>query len=125
MQRTERKPRLLAAALLLALTGPPPVSVDVSPRFSMGRGAVRLTARVAPHADNRVLRFVVDGPQYGAQDVPLEGLDAARISERWFKDVPPGDYEARAELYRGTSGRPSAVARARFCKSGPGVECSQ
>jgi hypothetical protein len=68
---------LLAAVIFLmaaAFTFPgESVSVKAEPKFSLRRSDIRLTARVEPDPDNRMLRLIIEGPQYMAQDEQLEG----------------------------------------------------
>ena len=114
--------RLVALLLVFALAAPP-VSVAVRPKFALTRSDIRLTVRIDPHEDNRALRTIIDGPQYMSQDEPLDGLEAPRIVERWFKAVPAGHYTAMAVVFR--AGGKDYVARDTFCISGPDVECAK
>jgi hypothetical protein len=118
---------LLAAVIFLmaaAFTFPgESVSVKAEPKFSLRRSDIRLTARVEPDPDNRMLRLIIEGPQYMAQDEQLEGEDAPKVRQRWFKSVPPGNYTAVAVLFR--AGGQELVARDEFCVIGPEVECTR
>jgi hypothetical protein len=64
----------------------PPVRIDVRPRILFAGGAIRLTCRVTPHADNRKLHmgFGLWTESYRE----LEGADAKITWEHTFNKVP-------------------------------------
>ena len=87
------------------------VTLTLSPAHAFAPATVRIRARIEPNADNRVLTIVADGPNfYRSSDVPLDGEEAPRTVELWFKDVPAGDYEVSANLTT-TSDRQRVTAR--------------
>jgi len=91
-----------------------PLTLAPLPAHAFAPAAVRIRARVEPNADNRVLTIVADGPDfYRRSDVPLDGEEAPRTFELWFKDLPAGDYEVSAILTT-TSDRPRVAARSSF-----------
>jgi hypothetical protein len=76
-----------------------PLTLALSSAHAFAPATVRIRARVEPNADNRVLTIVADGPDfYRRSDVPLDGEEAPRTFELWFKDLPAGDYEVSAIL---------------------------
>ena len=101
---------LIGMSVLPAGSGQP-LTLALSPAHAFAPATVRIRARVEPNADNRVLTIVADGPNfYRRSDVPLEGEEAPRTFELWFRDVPPGDYEVSAILTT-TSDRPRVAGR--------------
>jgi hypothetical protein len=88
-----------------------PLTLATAPAHSFAPATVRIRVRVEPNADNRVLTIVADGPDfYRRSDVPLEGDEAPRTFELWFKDVPAGNYEVSAILTT-IADRPRVAAR--------------
>jgi hypothetical protein len=111
----------LAAVLLLAYLAAPAVQLTVYPKFALKRSDIRYRVRIAEDENNRLLKLIADGPEYRAQDIPLEGLESPRIIERWLKDIPPGRYVAIALVVR--AGGKQYMARDEFCIAGPDIDC--
>jgi hypothetical protein len=104
-------------ALMAALTvasgdaADSPLRIEVSPRISSAPAVVRIRAIVTPDAANRVLHIVVDsGSYYRSSMVPLDGANAAAVTETTFKNIPGGDYEVTVALVD-ASGRPRTMDR--------------
>jgi hypothetical protein len=73
--------------------------IDVSPLVSVAPAVVRIRAIVAPDASNRALQIVVDsGSYYRSSVIPLDGANAAAITETTLKNLPGGDYEVTVAL---------------------------
>jgi hypothetical protein len=114
---------VLACAMALAF-GPPPVSVAVHPRISMGRQDVRVTATVERSDANRLLVLAIDGTEYMRQDVQMntdDHYEDPRVMARWFKAVPPGEYAVTADVLRADGS--SKRATASFCLAGVEISC--
>jgi hypothetical protein len=76
--------------------------VEVRPRFSTAPAVVRIRAIVAPDATNRALHIVVDSDSfYRSSLVPLDGANAAAITETLLKNLPGGEYEVTVALIGG------------------------
>jgi hypothetical protein len=90
----------LLVTLLLALTGAPRVSMAVYPRIAMAPATLKLTATVERHADNRLLRIVLDCAHfYAASEFELEGERAARTYQLpLIEGIPSGQCEVSAEV---------------------------
>ena len=73
--------------------------IDVSPRISMAPAVLRIRATVAPDAANRALQIVADsGSFYRSSMVPLDGANAAALTEMTLKNLPSGDYDVTVVL---------------------------
>lgn len=73
--------------------------IEVSPRVSAAPAVVRVRAIVAPDAANRALQIVADsGAFYRSSMVPLDGANAAMITETTLKNLPGGEYEVSVTL---------------------------
>ena len=80
--------------------------IDVSPRISTAPAAVRVRAYVTPDAKNRLLQVVADSDSfYRSSLVPLDGVNAALITETVFKNLPGGEYEVSVALVAADGGR--------------------
>jgi hypothetical protein len=80
--------------------------IDVSPRISTAPAAVRVRAFVTPNAANRALEVVADSDSfYRSSLVPLDGANAAAITETVFKNLPGGEYEVSVALVAADGGR--------------------
>ena len=80
--------------------------IEVSPRISSAPAAVRIRAYVTPDSANRALQVVADsGSFYRSSLVPLDGANAALITETIFKDLPGGEYEVSVALVAANGGR--------------------
>lgn len=76
--------------------------IEVSPRISQAPAQVRVRAIVTPNAENRGLRVVADsGDFFRSSYLPLDGADAAPITEMSFKNLPGGEYEVIVSLVDG------------------------
>lgn len=60
-----------------------------------------ITVTVERDADNRLLVVEVDGApgEYRRSDYPLDGADAARVRQIWFKALPAGCYTFAATVH--------------------------
>jgi len=73
--------------------------IDVTPRVSSAPAAVRIRAIVTPDAANRALQIVADsGAFYRSSMVPLDGANAAAVTETMLKNLPGGEYEVSVTL---------------------------
>jgi hypothetical protein len=73
--------------------------IEVSPRVSNAPAQVRIRAIVTPSAENRGLQVVADsGDYFRSSYLPLDGDNAALITETSFKNLPGGDYEISVML---------------------------
>ena len=73
--------------------------IEVSPRVSSAPAVFRIRAIVTPDAANRALHIVVDsGAYYRSSMVPLDGANAAAVTETTLKNIPGGDYEVTVAL---------------------------
>jgi hypothetical protein len=79
--------------------------IEVTPKISMAPAMLRIRAIVTPDAANRALQIVAEsGAYYRSSMVPLDGANAAAITETIFKDLPGGEYEVMVILV-GADGR--------------------
>jgi hypothetical protein len=82
--------------------------IEVSPRISSAPAVVRIRAIVAPDAANRALHIVADsGSFYRSSMVPLDGANAAQVTETTLKNLPGGEYEVTVALVDTNGGRTS------------------
>jgi hypothetical protein len=73
--------------------------IEVTPRISAAPAVVRVRAIVTPDAENRALQIVADsGAFYRSSMVPLDGANAAAITETTLKNLPGGEYEVMVIL---------------------------
>jgi hypothetical protein len=101
----------LIVMAVLPAAGGEPLTLAVTPTVAFAPATVRIRARIEPSADNRLLTIVADGVEfYRSSDVPLEGDQAPKTVELFFKDVPGGEYEVVAVLTDATGHR-RAIAR--------------
>jgi len=91
------------ALLQLRLSGRVlPVAADLS-----------VVVRIEPDDQNRDLTVLIDSGEYmRSSSDQLEGADAARTHQFWFKHLPPGEYELVARLEGSTGTR--EVERSNF-----------
>ena len=79
--------------------------IEVTPRISPAPASVRVRAIVPPEASNRALQITADsGAYYRSSLVPLDGENAAQITETLLKNLPGGEYEVSVALVE-TGGR--------------------
>jgi hypothetical protein len=80
--------------------------LEVTPRVSTAPAVVRIRVIVAPDATNRALHIIVDSESfYRSSVVPLDGANAAAITETMLRNLPSGDYEVIAALIDGDGRR--------------------
>jgi hypothetical protein len=85
--------------------------IDVFPRVSAAPAAVRIRAIVTPDVANRALQIVVEsGSYYRSSMVPLDGANAASITEMTLKNLPGGEYDVVVVLV-GANGRRTSDRR--------------
>ena len=73
--------------------------IEVFPRMSIAPAMVRIRAIVTPDAANRALQIVAEsGAYYRSSLVPLDGANAAAITEMTLKNLPGGDYDVTVVL---------------------------
>jgi|SRR5262245_22512935 len=107
---------ILSFAIMAAVTvatgdADTPLRIEVSPRISSAPAVVKVRAIVTPDAANRALHIVVDsGSYYRSSMVPLDGANAAAVTDMTFKNIPGGEYEVTVALVD-AAGRPRTVDR--------------
>jgi hypothetical protein len=93
---------VVATAVLCAASGSAAdgrLRIEVSPRISQAPAQVRIRAIVTPSTENRGLRVVADsGEFFRSSYLPLEGADAAPVTDTSFKNLPGGEYEVTVTL---------------------------
>jgi hypothetical protein len=82
----------------------PPLALTVTPSVCFSPCTVRVEAMVEPHADNRRLTLVADGPHFRSSSVQLEGADAPRAHEMRFEHLETGRYLVQVRLERAGGG---------------------
>jgi hypothetical protein len=104
---------MLIAAMAATLLGTtttqeperPPLALTVRPSVCFDPCAIRVEAMVEPHADNRRLTLVADGPHFRSSSVQLEGADAPRAHEMKFDHLETGRYLIQVVLERAGGGK--------------------
>jgi hypothetical protein len=87
------------------------LSMKVSPRQALAPVNLRVSVRVEPNADNRVLTIVADSPEfYRSSHIPLEGDRAPKAFTIEYPNVPGGQYEVTGVLVN-SMGRERATIR--------------
>jgi hypothetical protein len=82
----------------------PKLAVRVTPLVLVTRGDARGVATVPRHADNRMLRVILESADYYAMSqIQLDGEDAPQNHLLYWRDLPPGAYAVTIEVY-GTAG---------------------
>jgi hypothetical protein len=106
--RMQGKPsRLLPLALFLALpvtatNADEYMSMKVSPLTALAPVNLRVSVRVEPDADNRVLTIVADsGDFYRSSLIQLEGDRAPKTYTIEYPNVPGGNYDITSVLVNG------------------------
>jgi hypothetical protein len=80
------------------------LTVRVTPLVLVTRGDARGVVWVPRHADNRVLRVVLESEEYSSRsEVELDGEDAPQSHSFYWRDLPPGFYRVTVDVY-GTNG---------------------
>ena len=73
--------------------------LDVSPRITHAPGAFRIRATVPRQASNRTLHVIADsGEYYRSSLIPLDGENAAMITELFLENLPRGAYQVSVVL---------------------------
>jgi hypothetical protein len=89
------------------------LTLRMTPRFVSAPGYLRSLVRIAPNADNRVLRVEIDSAgYYRSSDIELDGASAPMSHFMDWKAVPAGKYDLIVTVL-GPSG-PRAVRRLNF-----------
>ncbi|HEX7793582.1 MAG TPA: hypothetical protein VF456_04485 [Vicinamibacterales bacterium] len=87
------------------------MSMKVSPRQALAPVNLRVSVRVEPNAENRILTIVADSPQfYRSSQIPLEGDRAPKTFTIEYPNVPGGQYEVTSVLFN-SIGRERATIR--------------
>ena len=75
------------------------MKMKVSPQQALAPVNLRVSVRIEPNADNRVLMIVADGDDfYRSSQIPLEGDRAPRVFSVEYPNVPSGDYDVTSVL---------------------------
>lgn len=114
---------MFVLALLLAVFAAPPITITTRDYFSNAPGTVRVRIEIEPYAGNISWCLFYDGGMAGESCYQIDdGLKAPRIYQRVLKDLPAGEYEAVAVVYRNDTDQ--KVGRVRFRVLGRGQEPS-
>jgi hypothetical protein len=90
------------------------LTLRLTPRFVSAPGYLRSLIRVAPNADNRVLRVEIDSAgYYRSSDIQLEGASAPMSHFMDWKEVPAGKYDLIVSVL-GPGGDPRVVRTVNF-----------
>ncbi len=88
-----------------------PLRVRVSPTMAHAPADLYIYVSVARRPDNRLLRVSAESDDFfRSSETQLDGEFSARVTLVRFRELPPGDYEIRAELIVST-GRTVDVAK--------------
>jgi len=86
------------------------LSMKVSPRQALAPVNLRVSVRIEPDADNRVLMIVADSPLfYRSSQIQLEGEHAPKTFSLEYPNVPGGEYEITSVLVN-SMGKQRAMA---------------
>jgi len=86
------------------------VHVRVSPNTAMAPADVVIYVTIERNSENRMLRVSAESDDFfRSSDVPLEGVDSARISILRFRGLPSGSYDVTADVI-GSNGRRRGIA---------------
>jgi hypothetical protein len=84
-----------------------PVSVMCPIKIMRAGSDARVTVKVMPHKDNRMLRVRLESELFErSSDEPLDGDDAALTHVLMWRSLPPGDYVVEAIVF-GTARTPT------------------
>lgn len=113
---------LVVLVALLVNVGDGPVAISVTPRRAFVRGDARALVIVEPDAQNRRLSVIADNGEsyYRRSDEQLDGADAPRSRDVWFKTLPDGQYIIAAVVTRADGSQ--RQARTTLCVLGPNQE---
>src|SRR5262245_3135825 len=93
------------------LAGDQAVAIRVLPVMARQPASIKIIATVEPDQRNRTLAISAESAGYATtSEVQLEGLNAKRIFETEFRDIPQGDYDVTATVI-GTDGRKATASR--------------
>ena len=83
-----------------ALGGAQRLQLAISPAVQYSPGTIQLTAKVAPHENNRQLCLIIDGDTgyYRSSCITLDAEQAPITHQLRYGGLPEGQYEASAEL---------------------------
>ena len=109
------KARCLVAMVLAATAvagAKEPLSIRVSPAFSLAPANIVIRTSAEPDAENRRMEVIADSAEfYRLSTITLEGDRAPKTMMVEFRTVPPGDYKVTAVLV-GADGHRRAIAQA-------------
>jgi hypothetical protein len=89
------------------------LTVHVTPLVRLTRGDARGVVSVPRHVDNRMLRVVLESPDYySVSDVQLDGEKAPQSHSFDWRDLPPGFYRVTVYVY-GTNGLRTSTSSGR------------
>ena len=98
------------------------LTLRLTPRFVSAPGYLRSLIRVAPNADNRLLRVEIDSAgYYRSSDIQLEGASAPTSHFMDWKAVPEGKYDLIVSVM-GPAGDARIVRHLNFQVLGPTTE---
>ena len=76
-----------------------PLHVRISPTMAHAPADLYIYVSVARRPDNRLLRVSAESDDFfRSSETQLDGEYSARLTVVRFRELPPGDYEIRAEL---------------------------
>ena len=100
---------LLVVTAISAVDADEGLKMNISPLQALAPVNLRVSVRVEPHADNRVLTIVADGGDfYRSSEIPLEGDRAPRVFIIEYPSLPGGEYQIKSALVN-SMGRERAV----------------
>ncbi len=105
---------MLTLLLAYLLSHPPVIALAVTPLVCRAPCDVRITVTVEPHSANRWFILQLDGTMFQGTMKQLDGDHSPKTQPAiWFKDLPAGEYEIIAVVYRNVgraeAGRVSAT----------------
>jgi hypothetical protein len=76
-----------------------PLHVRISPTMAHAPADLYIYVSVARRPDNRLLRVSAESDDFfRSSETQLDGENSARVTVVRFRELPPGDYQIRAEL---------------------------
>jgi hypothetical protein len=76
-----------------------PLHVRISPTMAHAPADLYIYVSVARRPDNRLLRVSAESDDFfRSSETQLDGEHSARVTVVRFRELPPGDYQVRAEL---------------------------
>lgn len=80
-----------------------PLNLSVAYAYGIEPATLNAVIKVERHADNRLLRVVVDSDRlYSSSDIQLDGTESPRNHSVRWRDLPAGEYCIQATLVRTT-----------------------